>query len=359
MIAENSLSHYSVDPRSEFRFVEKLSQDDALRRIEQNFLAYGNEVLRDEPVSIGYSFWFGPDQKLYIDPSLRPEDLAEKGFKSEEREGKFVEGFKKNTELLRGNPDKIVMWYSPPGKAAFVDDPTNEFSQINFIYGQLYLQYFDGQKVNAVALKVNDDDAVKELLPPLYDFSMNLASEQSRTYFFLQHPVQTDLSINEFLDKDWNDVAVYKDKEGQTHRLHEILTHVRAAFSGEETEPGIEAEIIGKLKETSISHESLFKSYMSLINFEMNRTGKNYIQLAGSCGGKIISRDSVSSILGLESPLQNLFSSDFRKILGTDESSHYPDYECPHCHKSLSGESKKDKSSWRSQCDRCGEALNC
>ncbi len=359
MTVENSLAQYSINTPREIKLVENLPQEDALKRIEQNFLAYDNEVLRDETVSIKYSYWFGPENKLYLHSSLRPEDSVEKGFDPDEREGKFIEGFQKTADLLRNNPNKVVLWYSPPGRAAFVEDPDNKFSQIKFIYGQLYIQYFDGEKINAAAVKINEKEATEEIIPTLHNLSVNFDTEQLKTYFFLRHPVLTGLSINDFLDKDWGNVKVYKDKEGETHRLHEIFQEIRSVFSGEKRLSSVTSGVIGQLRVSGISEETLFKGYMSLINYEMGRTGRNYIQLAGSCGGKTISKDTVLSLLGFDSPLQNLFSSDFRVLSKENNSNHYPDYECPHCHKVLTGESKTDESSWRKKCDHCGGALKC
>ena len=359
MRTENSLSQYSVDARSEIHLVEKLPEEDAFKRIERNFLAYENEVVRDEPVSVKYFYWFGPDDNLYLHPSLRPGDLAEKGFDRKEREGVYIEGFQQVTALLKDRPGDVVLWYSPPGKAAFVDGPDNQFSQMKFDYGQLYIQYSDREKVNAVAVKVNQEAALEVLAPSLYTISNNLSDEQKKTYFLLRHPLATGLSIDEFLDNEWQNVEVYKDKEGTVHRLEEVLRQIGLAFSDGRT-PSIGAsQAVDQLRTSGISEETLFRSYMSLINYEMEITGKSYIQLAGSCGGKTITRNSVLSLLGLDSPFQNLFSSSLRSLSGEDDSGHYPDYECPHCHKTLSGESKSDQNSWRKNCDHCGGALNC
>lgn len=43
----------------------------------------------------------------------------------------------------------------------------------------------------------------------------------------------------------------------------------------------------------------------------------------------------------------------------TDEKTHHDDYACPGCGKSLSGENKNDKSSWRKECEHCHTKLGC
>lgn len=72
--------------------------------------------------------------------------------------------------------------------------------------------------------------------------------------------------------------------------------------------------------------------------------------VAGSCGS--------SGGLGVGSIFQNTSLEDLLSS-GLDESEHYDDYNCPHCNKTLSGERKDDRSSWRRACDHCGGKLGC
>lgn len=358
MRVENPLSQFSIDAQSEHRHLQGLEKETALRKIEQNFLAYENEVLRDEPVSIRYSYWFGKDDQLYTDPLRTEENRAISQFDPREREGMFIDGFLKTTNLLAQNPGKVVLWYSPAGSAAFHQTPSNPYSDIVFKYGQLYFQHFDGDTVQAVAIKVTENEILDELMPTVSAFSRNLQSEQSQTRFLLSHPVATNWSVDDFLEKNWTDTDVYKDKEGTVHAWRSILQKIKTSLTRAEKSETTQA-VLRTLARSDLSEKSIFDSYMQLINYEMQKTGRNYIQLAGSCGGKTVTKDSILSLLGLESPLANLFSSGLRSLSAQTESLHHPDYECPHCHKMLSGESRTNSSSWRKSCDHCGGSLGC
>lgn len=359
MFVENSLAQFSIHAGYESQNLRGLEREKALQKIEKNFLAYENEVLRDEPVSIHYGYWFGRDSALYTDPGRMPHDRATRQFDPREREGKFIEGFEKSTQLLRDNPEKVVLWYSPPGQACYEKSAANPYSDISFKYGQLYVQYYDGQVVNAVAVKVTEGESIRTLLPTLSQFAHNLSGEKARTYFYLTHPQAIDMSIDEFVDKNRPDIPIYKDKNGNIRGLHEIMKRVKRTFAHEAEVSQSTNHVVESLRFSDLSENAIFGSYMQLIQIEMQKTGKNYIQLAGSCGGKTVTRNTINVLLGLDSPLDNLFSTGLRELSQTSESSFFSDYECPHCKKTLSGESKSDKKSWRKKCDHCEGALGC
>lgn len=347
MSKENSLALYSVNPLNERERLISLPKDKAVQELAQNFRAYENEVLKDLPVSIKYSWRLDETATLASHIDKR------------EREGLTFEGFMNLSQLLRQRPHEVILWYSPPGKASYSYDSSNPYSDITFTYGQLYLQYFDGEWVHAAAVKLNHKEALQEVIPSLYFFSKSFSQEKDRVSFFLKHPLSTSQTIDEFLSQKRENVPVYKDKNGRVSSLSEILLKIRAAFGIRSSDQDHAEFLAQKIVEEGTTKEGIFRAYILLINQEMEATGKSYIQLSGSCGGRMVTRDSIESLLGLGSPLQNLYSTDVRLFAEEDLSTHYPDYECPHCGRVLSGEKKSDKSSWRPTCEHCGGKLSC
>lgn len=102
----------------------------------------------------------------------------------------------------------------------------------------------------------------------------------------------------------------------------------------------------------SIQNYALDQTASYDISFEDMRKTYNYEppKVAGSCGR--------SGSIGIGSMLRgtSLEEALSGKI---DQSSHYEDYQCPHCNKTLSGEKKGDRESWRKECDYCHGKVGC
>lgn len=354
---ENSLAQFSFDASHEFRRLKSLSLEKRSRELIQNFRAYENEVLKDRPVSINYSYWFDMQGGLYNDSGKTPGDLTINGFNPQERNGLVINGFKKVSRLLYENPDTVVLWYSPPGKASFDDDSENPYSEIAFDYGQLYIQYAEQDQVNAVAVKITHEAVLRHFMPHIVAGAGTLKTEKEKIQYYLTRPSNTGLSLEEFLSINRGDDFVHRNHQGEYFHLRQVMDMVRQTLGQQEVPPEDNEIVVfaEKVAQAPITEEFLTKAYLFRVSQELKRTGQSSMSLSGSCGGRTVTGSEIENLLGLS----NVFSSEFRLSTQTKEGNHFPDYNCPHCGKILTGESKKDQSSWRTECDYCQGKLNC
>jgi predicted RNA-binding Zn-ribbon protein involved in translation (DUF1610 family) len=362
----NTLAYLGVS-LSEADRIRLLSPEDRFSEVYQGLMGYKKEVLEDSAVSIPYSYWFGSDRQLYSHPdhhdNLR---LVENQIDVRERGGLPLEGFRTLTQTLLSNPDTVVLMYSPSGRASFDEEPNNPYSDITYKNGQLYLQYFDSSenRVQSFAVTVSNDSIIQDLMPDIYRSALREQSYQEHISLFLKNPAVTGIGIHEFLSGDWAENLsniVYKHHNGKVTTVFDVLAEIRASLSSKGLRVDEHAQRLAhEIAYSNPTPELVFNMYLQVVHSAMKG---NQIQLAGSCGGRIVERDSIESLLGITNPFTNNFSSEYRLVTNpleiTAPTSHYDDYECPHCHENLSGESKSNKSSWRSSCDHCGGTLNC
>ncbi|OGK30150.1 hypothetical protein A2W49_01380 [Candidatus Roizmanbacteria bacterium RIFCSPHIGHO2_12_41_18] len=356
--AENPLAQYSFDPAPEAHRLNRLSEHKRAWEFSRSLLGYDNEVLKDRPVSIKYSYWFDPSGNLYNHPARNPEDLSLNGIRPGERGDLPAKGLEKVAQLLFENPGEVVLWYSPPGPAAFDDNPENPFSQITFDYGQLYITVLNGDRVENVALKITNEDVLRHFMPHIAAFAGNFDGKERRIQYFLTHPVNTSMALEEFLSVDRPDEYTHTNHKGEDFSLHEVISLARAVFEKEGFTPE-EEEIVRfatKVVRKHVSEDSLQTAYFTRISMEMKANGVDSMRLAGSCGGRTILGSEVENLLGLN----NGFSTDFRTLTQiVRDKLYYPDYNCSHCGGTLTGESKTDRNARRKTCDHCGGELNC
>ncbi|MBI2051927.1 hypothetical protein HYT33_04165 [Candidatus Roizmanbacteria bacterium] len=356
---ENPLSQFGINPQLENTRLDRLqTPEEKTYELFNNLKAYQNEVLDDSPVSVKYSYWFGEYDELFTHPSRKKQYVASSQFDMRERDGVPALGFRKVTTLLAKNPDKMVLWYSPPGEASFDDDPENPFSDITFHYGQWYIQWADSQsgEVTAFALKVRNAHAVARFMPGVFQQAKELEGKE-RIIYLLSHPIVWDGDIRAFLLSGRTKTDyLYSNFDGDSFRIADVFSEIEERILAED---GVLDDAVFKLAQTTASQpnkeDSIFKAYLTMIRDHQRQTGKETIRLSGSCGGRAVSGSEIETLLGLSNP----FSSSFRALTQSKEGSHYPSYECPHCGKILSGESKTDRASRRHACDYCGGKLNC
>ena len=156
-MALSELKQLGIDPRAQTLRFSRLSLQERQFEFQRHLESYVNEVIRDEPVSNIFNYWLGQDSRLYLQPNPDKKHLASAMFNPQERDGVYIEGFKNLEKLLVENPGKTILWYSPIGKAEFNNNEENPFSQISYDYGQLYLYYRKGNKVDGLALKTSKD----------------------------------------------------------------------------------------------------------------------------------------------------------------------------------------------------------
>jgi len=365
-LQSNPLASFGINI-SEADRIKLLSPEDRFSEIYQGLMGYKKEVLEDSAVSIPYSYWFGSDGRLYSHPNYRDDlRLVENQVDVRERGGLPLEGFKVLTQSLLYNPDNVVLMYSPSGPASFDKDPNNPYSDILYENGQLYIQYFDTlyNKVQSFAITVSNESIIQDLIPNVYASAQKEENYQKYIELFLTNPVVTDMGIGEFLRGDWADnlsSVVYKHHNGRVSTVFDVLADIREVLSGKgEKIDDNAASLAREIAFSNPTPERVFNMYLQLIRSSMKG---NQIQLAGSCGGRVVERDSIESLLGITNPFTNIYSSEYRLVNNsleiTDNSTHYKDYDCPECGKTYPGESMTNKSGWQKQCFECGYIFNC
>lgn len=299
MESKNTLKQFGVTTKEGKRLTH-LTPQEANLELSQNLEAYANEVLADRPVSIPYHYWFGKQNILYSNPSLKPIFRVDQQFDPREQEGLPGQGFEKVSRLLIDNPGKVIFWYSPQGPASFDTDPKNPFSQITYDYGQLYLQYFDGNKVNAVAVKVGNENALETLVPEFSTLRSGhmQGNEREQITSYLLNPVLSDETIDEFLDRNFENALVYKDKEGKKYGIDDVISEIRDAFANvKKPKHSTLDKTMRALTRQEITEEFILKAYASAIDSYMQKTGRQTIQLSGSCGGGRVTSGMINDIL--------------------------------------------------------------
>ena len=365
-LLSNPLGYLGVNP-SEADRMRLLSPEDRRSEVYQGLMGYKKEVLEDSAVSIPYSYWFGPDGRLYTHSEHRDElRLAENQIDIRERGGLPLEGFRLLSQALLSNPENVILMYSPPGPASFDKEPDSPYSVIPYENGQLYVQYFDtsADKIQSFAITVSNESIIQVLMPNIYTSAQKEENYQKYIELFLTNPVVTDIGMDEFLRGDWvenlSDV-VYKHHDGRVSTVFDVLADIREALSGKGEKRDDYAEDLAKeIAFSKPTQEGVFKMYLRFIH---GSTQGSQIQLAGSCGGRVVERDSIKSLLGITNSFTNIYSSEYRLITNPleikDTSTHYKDYECPECGKTYPGESMTNKAGWRKQCFACGYIFNC
>ncbi len=365
----------SFDPIEAERLA-KLDVTERRRELSKNLEGFKGEVLDDIPVSHLYHYYYDSSGSVYNHPDRRPVHEFETQFDPRERDGLPVIGFKKAADLMRRNPHNVALWYSPPGRATLDEDPQNPYSDVTFIYGQLYVMTFDGEKISGVAVKVDreGEDAVRQFMPDSFYKADELESDYGRIQHFLQNPVLLAGNINELTEYDWIDGIVYKGKAGGNMKrqftVHKMLSDINNRLvNGPEEEVEIH-EYIRDLSPSQLTDKRVIAQvYLTMILDHPSMQADGKMSLQGACGGSTMTQSQIEALLSgnqfepLSSAYRLLTQSDYLEQLlkkaHAESLTRYPDYECPGCHETLSGESKEDTSSWRKECEHCGHQLNC
>lgn len=363
----NTLKQFGITLHESKRF-NRLSTEERISELTQQLESYTQEVLNDHPVSTPYNYWFDHQGNLFTNPSLQQIYNVEQQFDIRERGGKPLEGFRDHLKpLLRANPNMLIFWYSPQGKASYDNNPNNPFSQIDYHDGQLYIQYFDGKKVNAVAVKVTNEEAVRQFMPDVFLLASCAKSEQERTSCFHTNPSLSTHTIDSFLETNWKDDEVYTDKSKKKYTVNDIKYQIRNALLCIKSDHFTLSEKVREsLGNEQVTRQTILEAYTRTIMDYMETQGMETMSLSGSCGGSTISLSFLNTLIETGFPaVQDMVSlhSSASRILtqGSLESSstHYEDYNCPHCGTTLSGEKKDDEASWRKTCDNCNKDIRC
>ncbi len=306
---KNTLKQFGISLQENKR-LSLLTPQERYKEFRQNLEAYANEVLEDQPVSNLYHYWPNHQGKLFTDPSLKSIFNLDTQFDPNERDDLPRIGFSHVAQLALASPDNVVLWYSPKGPASFDQDPQNPYSQIIYDYGQLYIQYFDGEKINAVAIKITNEEALRQFSSKIYEANNN-SDLRKRISNCLLNPIRLSESIDDFLARDWVECDVYRDKKkGGKHFLSEVIKEIKTTFAGlKRTKIKIPDETMADIVAHEITEKSIFDAYLQTIHHHQQKYGLSHIGLSGSCGGSTVTTSEIENLLGI----RQLFNDNFFK----------------------------------------------
>ncbi|MFZ2026434.1 MAG: hypothetical protein WAV30_04065 [Microgenomates group bacterium] len=210
------------------------------------------------------------------------------------------------------NPNQLVLLYSPPGPVVFDDNPNNKFREIRpYTDGQLYMMYSDGEKVNNVAVSVSEEGEswVSQLMPYVYQQALSQPTDIERVAYFIQNPVLTGKSIDEFLNQRWNESnkAIYMNKDNIRYSLPQTLSLIRQSLAGMMPKSRIVADIMDSIDFDHFTIHDIDTIYGALAQHYMIDKGLTTLTMGGSCGGDTVKLDVFSN------GMDNL-STNFRSI---------------------------------------------
>lgn len=348
---QNTLKTWSADPQAEARRLTKLSPELRQREFFKNLDTYTNEVIENQPVSLLYNYWFDTEGHLFTGPERLPIQRAVFQIDNQERHGWPRKGFEQVETMLLDNPGDIILWYSPKGQASFTHDPDNPYSAIIYEYGQLYIQNFDGDKVNAVAIKVSNETAIKTLFqkagaPEIEDKEESYITVRN----YLLSPYVLPMTMDGFLDYDWDLPLIFTDKQQHSFYWSDIAERIQVALGGETQKKPYHQETSDMLNMRVITQEETMRAYLLTIRQAMNAQGVSQLTLSGCAGRSQINKGDIDTLLGLKKnflddttslegffgislgELTGIYSSGFRIASQTKKTTTYKRGTCVDCH---------------------------
>ncbi|MCX6732060.1 MAG: hypothetical protein NTV98_00795 [Candidatus Roizmanbacteria bacterium] len=231
---------------------------------------------------------------------------------SDERGGLNKFGIESAVAGALDNPNRVVLLYSPPGPVVFDNNPRNKFREIKpYTDGQLYVMFSDGEKVNNVAISVSlsGESWISQLMPSIYKQALSRLTDIERVSYFIQNPLLTDMSIDDFLNQQWthDNRVIYKNKDNRQYTLSETLGLIRQSIAGLLPKSSIVADIMQGINFDTFTEHDIDRIYGALAQQYMRVKGLDTLTLGGSCGGDVVKLDIFSN------GLDNL-STDFRMI---------------------------------------------
>lgn len=377
-MSKQYLKEFGFTPQEAAR-LNRLSPTVAGQELRQNIEAFVGEVLQDHPVSPLYNFYFGQEGRLYSQPTASEEFLVESQIDPKERGAASLLGFKKlEMSLKNAQLNEVVLWYSPKGPTSYGGEIKSPFEEIVYRDGQLYVQFFDGEKVKAAAVKVGDERLVFEVFKRFGREKKAFLQRKELINYYLLNPVSTRLSIDDLLKEvdtiGLSDQIIYQDRDGTNHSLGFILNQVRQRFSGQELpsfqpypDKTVDA-LLAKGKAQGWTERHIEKAYLTtILKFAQGR-GFGTVELMGSCGGSEVKTAEIIKALA-DNGLSQILSSDFIEptnflsVFSTEyriiDSSETRKVTCPNCGGEVVFDSEKVKAEDFLACPHCGASTTC
>ncbi len=323
-MVESTLSKFGF---TDFEYISlnRLSPDARLRAIIPQLESHVLHSQEDLPVSMQYPYYFGTNGRLYTDTSCDEKYCLDNHVDKKERGGYYLEGIYKTMLLAWQNKGKLVLLYSPPGIVDFDDDESSPYYQKRYRGGQLYLNYSDGAKINALAISVSGkgeewakffmDDVAKEA---------EIQDEKEKIAMYLQQPVITNYSLYDFVrinQSIFNDsTLVYTNNKDKQFTLKEVIDLIHASIAGKlkPSIPVITDEVKTILSKPEIDARDVQRIYLGTLRNFLISQGMDTFTFGGFCNGSSTSLNEIEQILQGTIPgmnvVINLYSSASRAI---------------------------------------------
>jgi len=349
---------YGFDPFAEVKSLQLLAPEERIARFNQQRESYVNHLLEDQAVSILYKYWPGNNGNIFISSAKNERDNIIHQTDFNERNGLFYDGILRATKKAVLSPQNLIALYSPTGKKLFdstpielVPEEKSKWMSKPYDIGQLYFLYFDGDKINNVAVSVNDDTNpwLLEMAKEFGEINQE-KDEETRISKFLTTPIALG-DVNTFLEKTWTDnYHIFKNVHNQDFFLDQVVYDIRQAFSGKKklNDQIYEDQTIKGLQRSEITADIITEGYLSSVYNFMKERGLSKTKLGGGCPGDGAEMSVVEQILGYDvmksiTAGQNMFtksvssfSSAYRDISQRKNNENSDEYgslkfQCPVC----------------------------
>lgn len=369
---------FGFDPYAEAIRLNQLSPQDRTTEFTQQVISRENHVRDDEAVSILYKYWLSPDGDIYTSPNFKNINNVKNQINFGERNGLFYEGVLIAAQLAVQNPNQLVALYSPTGKKLFHDTSLEGRTQneIGFLrkpydLGQLYFMYYDGTKLNNIAVSIDRDDNLwfTEIYNKSSEFNQ-ISNEELRISKYLLNPVLLE-DVDNFLNMPLDyQGQVFKNVHGKVFTVEDVLKAMRSTFAGNIMQTSfVNLQALNGLMQGYITPEKVSQAYIGSDLAYMAHHKTDRVIYGGGCGGSSSTGTELENLLH-ENEIANIsstssFSSDFRAIRqnqgitsNSENSDRYDPYPCPHCGGMVKGEIKNRPETWEHPCQHCGKIID-
>lgn len=323
MLYSNSLINFGFNPSLEAQRLNSLPTHERSDYHHQQLESYINHLAKDEAVSILYKYWIDNNAQIYTSPYLSEVTNVKYQIDPHERNGLFYQGISSAIKIAKETPNNLVALYSPIGKRLFAETPVDDVDPDTlallkkpYTDGQLYFLYYDGQKINNVAVGINSDKNpwLKRLSEDVGRINENQNGE-ARISEFLLTPLALG-NLDEFfrfwIREGWkNDHLIYTNQSGKKYYLGDVILEMQKTFAGQKTQY---VEVYNKTTEamtkSQVTALSVRDGYLFVLKNFMRLNGLSTLPLGGGCGGAVVNSSVLEEILGANSP----FSSQFRAL---------------------------------------------
>ena len=298
---------YGFNPFDEVKSLQSLSPQERIVRFNQQRESYVNHLLEDQAVSILYRYWPDENGNIFTSLSRNEGNNVIHQIDFNERNGLFYNGILQTVERAVQNPGNLVALYSPTGKKLFNSTPAESIPKEKskwlkepYNIGQLYFLYFDGNKINNVAISVNNDDNPWLMdLAPIFKEINQEKDEERRISLFLTTPVLLE-NVDQFLQRNWNDnYHVFKNVHSKDFFLDRVINDMRETFAGRRK---LKTSIyydqtVQSLQRSEITADIITQGYLSTVYNFMKKKGLSKTKFGGGCPGDGAEMSEVERIL--------------------------------------------------------------